>query len=106
MTQEGGDHMTNRALVVLATLKAKAGKGRELRKALLELERHSRTEEGCIKYDLHQSTEDSDTFLFYEIWTGEEALALHANSDFMEASRKTMRDLVGSRLLQKLHLVS
>ena len=59
-----------------------------------------------MKYDLHQSTEDPDTFLFYEIWTGEGALALHANSDFMNASRKITRDLVESRLLQKLHLVS
>ena len=98
--------MTNKALVVVATLKAKAGMGPELRKAFLELERHSRTEEGCIKYDLHQSIEDPDTFLFYEIWTGEEALALHANSDFMNASRKITGGLVESRALQKFHLVS
>lgn len=98
--------MTSKALVVVATLKAKAGKGAELRKAFLELERHSRTEDGCIRYDLHQSIEDPDTFLFYEIWTGEEALALHANSDFMNASRKIIHDLVESRLLQKFHLAS
>lgn len=98
--------MTSKALVVVATLKAKAGKGPELRKAFLALERHSRTEDGCIKYDLHQSIEDPDTFLFYEIWTGEEALALHANSDFMKASREITRDLVESRVLQKFQLVS
>lgn len=98
--------MADKALVVVATLKAKAGKAPELRAAFLELERHSRTEEGCIKYDLHQSVEDLDTFLFYEIWTGEEALALHANSDFMNASRKITRDLVDSRVLQKFKLVS
>ena len=72
----------------------------------MELERYSRTEEGCIKYDLHQSIEDPDTFLFYEIWMGEEALALHANSDFMNASRKITRDLVDARALQKFHLES
>jgi quinol monooxygenase YgiN len=98
--------MTNNALVVVATLKAKPGKAVELRKEFLELERHSRTEKGCIKYDLHQSIEDPDTFLFYEIWTDEESLALHANSDFMNASRKITRDLVESRFLQKFHLVS
>lgn len=98
--------MTNNALVVVATLKAKSGKAVELRKVFLELERHSRTEKGCIKYDLHQSIEDPDTFLFYEIWTDEESLALHANSDFMNASRTITRDLVESRVLQKFHLVS
>jgi quinol monooxygenase YgiN len=98
--------MTSNALVVVATLKAKSGKAAELRSAFLELERHSRTEKGCIKYDLHQSIEDPDTFLFYEIWADEEALALHANSDFMNASRKITRDLVESRVLQKFHLVS
>ena len=98
--------MTNNALVVVETLKAKSGKAVELRKVFLELERHSRTEKGCIKYDLHQSIEDPDTFLFYEIWADEESLALHANSDFMNASRKITRDLVESRVLQKFHLVS
>ena len=98
--------MTNKALVVVATLKAKAGKGHELRKVFEELERHSRKEEGCIKYDLHQSIDDPDTFLFYEIWTGEEALALHANSDFMNASRKITLELIESAVLQKFKLVS
>jgi quinol monooxygenase YgiN len=98
--------MTSEALVVVATLKVKAGKGAELCKAFQELERNSRTEEGCIKYDLHQSIEDPDTFLFYEIWTGEEALALHANSDFMNAWRKTTRELIESAVLQKFNLVS
>ena len=98
--------MTSMALVVVATLKVKAGKGAELCKAFQELERNSRTEEGCIKYDLHQSIEDPDTFLFYEIWTGEEALALHANSDFMNAWRKTTRELIESAVLQKFNLVS
>jgi quinol monooxygenase YgiN len=98
--------MTNKALVVVATLKAKAGKGPELRKVFEELERYSRTEEGCIKYDLHQSIDDPDTLLFYEIWTGEEALALHANSDFMNASRKITRELIESAVLQKFKLVS
>jgi quinol monooxygenase YgiN len=98
--------MTSKALIVVATLKAKAGKGAELCKAFLELERHSRTEEGCIKYDLHQSIEDPDGFLFYEVWTGEEALALHANSDFMNASRKITRELIETAVLQKFHLAS
>jgi quinol monooxygenase YgiN len=98
--------MTNKALVVVATLKAKAGKGPELRKVFEELERYSRTEEGCIKYDLHQSIDDPDTLLFYEIWTGEEALALHAKSDFMNASRKITRELIESAVLQKFKLVS
>lgn len=98
--------MSSKNLVVVATLRAKAGKGPELRAAFLDLERHSRTEEGCIKYDLHQSIEDPDTFPFYEIWTCEEALALHANSDFMNASRKITHDLVDSRELRKFHLVS
>lgn len=78
----------------------------ELRKAFQELERNSRKEEGCVKYDLHQSIDDPDTFLFCEIWTGEEALALHANSNLMNVSTMITRDLVESRLLQKFQLTS
>jgi quinol monooxygenase YgiN len=98
--------MTNKSLVVVATLKAKVGKGPELRKVFEELVSYSRKEEGCVKYDLHQSIDDLDTLLFYEIWTGEEALALHANSDFMNASRKITRELIESAVLQKFKLVS
>lgn len=98
--------MANKALVVVATIKAKLGRGAELRSAFLDLEWHSRTEAGCIKYDLHQSIEDADTFLFYEIWTGEEALSLHASSDFMKASRAITRELIESGVLQKFQLVS
>lgn len=98
--------MDNTKLVVVATIKAKAGRGAELRSAFLDLERHSRTETGCMKYDLHQSIEDPDTFLFYEIWTGEDALALHASSAFMNASRTITRELIASTLLQKFQLVS
>lgn len=98
--------MTNKSLVVVATIKAKAGKSDELRSAFLALERHSRAETGCIKYDLHQSIEDPDTFLFYEIWTGDDALALHGSSEFMNASRKITGELIESAVLQKFHLAS
>jgi len=45
-------------------------------------------------------------FLFYEIWTGEDALALHASSEFISASRKITRELIESAVLQTFHVVS
>jgi quinol monooxygenase YgiN len=98
--------MNQEPLVVVATIRAKPGKSGELRTAFIELERHSRTEEGCVKYDLHQSVEDAEMFLFYEIWTGEDALARHASSEFMKASRKITGELIDSAELRKYHLAS
>ncbi|NGM83764.1 hypothetical protein G5B47_15185 [Paenibacillus sp. 7124] len=34
----------------------------------------SRSEEGCIKYVLHQSIENKAVFVFYEIWKDEESI--------------------------------
>lgn len=98
--------MSEKQLVLVATIRAKPGTRDRLRSAFVELERHSRTEQGCIKYDLHQSMEDDDIFLFYEIWSGEDALGQHASSQFMMESQKVTRELIESVSLQKFQLVS
>lgn len=98
--------MSGKQLVLVATIKAKPGASDTLRAAFLNLELHSRTEQGCIKYDLHQSLENEDIFLFYEIWTGEDTLALHASSPFMAASQKITHELIESATLHKYQLAS
>lgn len=53
-----------------------------------------RREEGCLRYDLHQSADGKPVFLFYETWQSKEALAAHAKAPHMAAMHARVKDLV------------
>lgn len=69
---------------VVATLKAKSGKGPELLAAWPELAAKVRAEEGCLAYDLHAVLGDDDGFVVLERWASMEALKAHGASDHMK----------------------
>lgn len=48
-----------------------------LRQLLLKLVTASTKEEACLQYDLHQSTENPDTFIFHEHWADRNGLQAH-----------------------------
>lgn len=60
-----------------AVIKAKPGNAELVKGLLLKLVEGSTKEEACIQYDLHQSADDENIFIFHEIWDGENGLALH-----------------------------
>ena len=55
-------------LTVIAKLKAKKGSEEQLGQMLRSLVEPTRSEKGCINYDLHRSHEDPGLFIFYENW--------------------------------------
>ena len=72
-------------LSVVAELTAKPGHEDELRSLLLSVIPTVREEEGCIQYDLHVSTADPASFVFYENWKDADALKSHGRSAHMRA---------------------
>ncbi len=44
----------------------------------------TRKETACIKYDLHQSIDDENTFVFYEIWKNQEGLDMHNDQPYLQ----------------------
>lgn len=44
---------------------------------LLDLVQKSTKEAACVQYDLHQSLEDPEVFIFHEVWESEAGLKLH-----------------------------
>lgn len=92
-------------IVITAVLKAKSGSEGELEKALQQVLQPSREEEGCIQYDLHQSTDDPSVFVFYERWANETALEGHINSAHYQAYRQRAEELVDSREVLRMKLV-
>ncbi len=62
---------------VIARAKARPGMEENLRQAIEEAVGPTRSEEGCINYDLHQGAEDPSEFLLYENWRSKADLDAH-----------------------------
>jgi len=61
-------------------MNAKPGHEDGVRDALLDLVAQTRKENGCINYDLHQSSEKAAQFVVYENWDTTADLDAHAKA--------------------------
>jgi len=75
----GKEHFT-----VLIAGRAKAGMEDYVKQFLVKLVAHSRQDEGCIIYNIHQSTEDPGEFMLYSTWRDEAAFHAHNQQPHME----------------------
>lgn len=65
---------------VVARVRAKTEFIEAVRRECLALVEATRGEEGCLSYDLYQSTEDKALFVFYEKWATREDIERHLES--------------------------
>lgn len=77
-------------LTIVANIKARPDKIELVKSELLKLIATTRTEEGCINYDLHQDNGDPAHFMFYENWKSRDLWQTHMNaphlSDYLKAT--------------------
>lgn len=99
---------TNRDLVtVVATLKAKAGKEDELRAGLSALVEPTRSEDGNISYDLHESRDQPGLFYFVESWESSEALGKHLQSPALQQALAGASELLdGPPVISRLKQIA
>lgn len=83
-------------VTVVASMQAKPGSETRLKQDLLRLVAETRKEEGCLNYDLHQSSDDPTKFLFYENWTSKAHLDRHAQSAHIQAFRARAGELLAA----------
>jgi quinol monooxygenase YgiN len=57
----------------------------QLKGELLQLIAPTRSEDGCINYDLHESLEHPGQFLFYANWTSKSKLDRHLETPHLKA---------------------
>lgn len=69
--------MTSDQVTVVVRIKAKPGMEARVKEELLRLLAPTRTERGCINYDMHQAVNDGSLFLFHENWATEGDLKRH-----------------------------
>lgn len=70
-------HLPVGAVVLTATVKALPGQEAAVRQALLDLVAPSRSERGCLCYNLHESKDEAGLFIFYEQWASQAAFEAH-----------------------------
>jgi len=77
--------MSNQKVTVLAKFVAKPVMEEQVRKAVMALVAPTRSEAGCINYDLHQSSENKSLFMLYENWTSKKDLDDHLNMPYLKS---------------------
>ncbi len=85
--------MADHQVTVVAQIRAKDGMEEQVKQELMGLVGPTRSEKGCINYDLHQSTEDKSLFMFYENWASKKDLDEHARTPHMKAHMQKAREL-------------
>ncbi|WP_289032301.1 putative quinol monooxygenase [uncultured Roseibium sp.] len=72
-------------LTIVANIHANADKIDLVKSELLKLIPITRSEKGCINYDLHQDNENPAHFTFYENWESRELWQEHMNAPHLAA---------------------
>ena len=78
----------------------------KVKEGLLSLVTLTRSERGCINYDLHQSMEDKSLFMVHENWVSkkdlDEHLAMPYIRAFMEKADKLLAEPAEITLWEKI----
>lgn len=99
--------MAENNVTVVARIKAKPGLEEQVKKELLGLVAPTRSESGCINYDLHQSLDDSNLFVFYENWTSKKDLEEHLEKPHLQAFKAKAEELLAEPLdISLLQMIS
>jgi quinol monooxygenase YgiN len=100
-------HMANDTVTVLARVKAKKGREDQLRHECFALVAPSREDQGCIDYELYESTDDPSVFVFFESWLSREDVNKHLETPHSLAfDRKTEGMLAGPEEIVFLKKIS
>jgi quinol monooxygenase YgiN len=72
-------------LTIVANIRVNSDKIDLVKAEVVNLIRITRSEEGCINYDLHQDNQDPSFFMFYENWQTRELWQKHMNAAHVKA---------------------
>ncbi|MDQ2797019.1 MAG: antibiotic biosynthesis monooxygenase [Actinomycetota bacterium] len=83
-------------LNTVALITAKPGSEVVVKAALTELLGHTRSEEGCVRYDLFESAATPGTFVTIEEWDSQDALDAHLGSAHIAAALDATKDALAA----------
>jgi quinol monooxygenase YgiN len=76
--------MADTPIILSVVIEAAAGRENELASMLSKLVEPTRSEPGCLGYELNTSREKSGTFLFYEKFANQAALDAHVSAPYFQ----------------------
>jgi quinol monooxygenase YgiN len=95
-------------LTIVARVKAKPRMEQQLQQDLLDLLAPTRSEAGCITYDLLIDINDPTVFMFYENWENKAALDAHIEQPYvkqvLQAYEVTLAEPIAINFLSKVEL--
>lgn len=91
-------------IYVVASIVLKPGMRSEfVAKANERIVPQTNAEDGCVFYDLNESSSDPNLAVFVERWETREALAAHLASEHMTAWRPVSGPMIESRTVEIIH---
>jgi len=84
--------MADKKVTVVARIKTKKGMDESVKQELMALVAPTRSEKGCIHYDLHRSIDDRSVFMLYENWVSKEDLDKHLAMPYMKSHMEKARE--------------
>lgn len=90
-------------LTVVAVLKAKQGKEKDMEEALKKVMPLVAQEEGTLGYVLHRSKKDPTKFLFHERYKDKEAFASHGSTSYFKELFETIGPLMEGKLSAEIY---
>jgi len=92
-------------LTIVANIKAHPDKIELVKAELLKLIDITRSEPGCLNYDLHQDNEDPAHFLFHENWESRELWQTHMNAPHLAAYMAATEGAVADFTLNEMTII-
>ena len=81
-------------MIVVAKLKAKKDREKEMENVLREMVGNVASEEGTLMYSLHRSQSDPGTFMFYEKYQDSDAFQTHSTTPHFKAMFGGLKELI------------
>lgn len=87
------------SIYLTAVIKSRPGNAEALKECLQAIVPLSRREAACLRYDLHQSVDDPQVFIFQEEWADKEGLEVHNAQPYILQFREVILPLIEGPVL-------
>jgi quinol monooxygenase YgiN len=83
-------------VIITAKVRLQPGTSERFLEAVRAMQPQVMNDPGAIQYSLHRSTDDPDTFIFYERYESEEAFAYHLSTGHFKSLAGTIDPLMAA----------
>ena len=94
-----------RPFALLVTIKAKAGKEKDVEEAFAPCIAATKKEAGCLAYELNRDPDEPTTYLMYEKFKSVSALDDHLKQDHTRKLLQTLESLSDGEIKAKVYVV-